>query len=108
MAAMIALYCRDHHGGPALCPACAALDAYAAQRLERCVYGDEKPTCATCPVHCYRPEMREAARQVMRWAGPRMPWRHPLLALAHLLDGRRPVPATGRRGRPVARPARSR
>jgi hypothetical protein len=28
----------------------------------------------------------------MRYAGPRMIRRHPLLAIAHILDGRRPAP----------------
>jgi hypothetical protein len=36
--------------------------------------------------------MRERVAEVMRFAGPRMVWRHPLLALAHLRDGRRPAP----------------
>jgi hypothetical protein len=36
--------------------------------------------------------MRERVRTVMRYAGPRMMWRHPFLALAHLVDGRRPAP----------------
>jgi len=31
--------------------------------------------------------MRERIRAVMRYAGPRMLWRHPLLALLHLADG---------------------
>jgi len=36
--------------------------------------------------------MRERVRDVMRWAGPRMLWRHPWLAITHVLDGRRPAP----------------
>jgi hypothetical protein len=28
----------------------------------------------------------------MRYAGPRMTWRHPLLTLFHLLKGRKPAP----------------
>ena len=48
---------------------------------------------ARCPVHCYRPGMREAVREVMRYAGPRMVVRHPVLALRHLLDGRRREPS---------------
>jgi hypothetical protein len=93
--AMIALFCRARHGGRrgALCAACAELAAYAEQRLERCPFGGEKPTCANCRVHCYRPEMRARVRQVMRWAGPRMLAAHPYLALMHqLVDGRRPAP----------------
>jgi hypothetical protein len=31
------------------------------------------------------------ARDVMRFAGPRMPWRHPLRALNHILDKLRRV-----------------
>ena len=92
IAAMIAIYCRDHHGGRRTCDACAALEAYASERLDRCVYGVEKPTCVNCPIHCYKREKREAVREVMRYAGPRMLLRHPILASWHLLDGRRPAP----------------
>ncbi len=92
--AMLGLYCRAHHGpGEAdLCPACSALSGYAHGRLKRCVFGEEKPSCANCSVHCYSASMRERVKQVMRWAGPRMLWHHPLLALRHMLDGRRPEP----------------
>jgi hypothetical protein len=103
IAAMIALYCRDHHAGdpvaagpPAagsadggLCPDCAELLDYARFRLERCRYGAEKPTCAKCETHCYKPALRERVREVMRYSGPRMLRRHPVLAVAHLADGRK-------------------
>ena len=78
IAAMIALYCRDHHAtaaadsGEGLCPECAELLAYARVRLEKCRYGVEKPTCANCETHCYKPAMRERVREVMRYSGPRM------------------------------------
>ena len=94
--AMIAIRCAALHGGrrSRLCAECAELDAYARLRLDRCPFGPEKPTCANCQVHCYRPEMRERVREVMRFAGPRMLARHPWLALMHLLvDERRPAPA---------------
>jgi hypothetical protein len=84
---MIGLYCRRNHRQDAgLCPECAALHAYAMLRLERCRFGADKPVCADCPVHCYRPDMRARIREVMRFAGPRMLLAHPLLAIAHLLD----------------------
>jgi len=91
MGAMLRLYCRAHHqpAGASLCRDCAALQDYAQRRLERCIFGDAKPTCANCTVHCYSAKMRESVRQVMRWAGPRMLLRHPVLAIYHLLDGRR-------------------
>lgn len=94
---MIAMYCRDHHGdavrdAAGLCPECAALRLYARQRLERCRYGAAKPTCLSCPTHCYRRDLRECVREVMRYSGPRMLTRHPILAVRHLLDGRRRIP----------------
>ncbi len=94
METMLRMYCRghDHPGHAPLCAECAELFEYATRRLKRCVFGDAKPTCANCVVHCYSAEMRERVRVAMRWAGPRMSLRHPLLALFHLIDGRRPVP----------------
>ena len=104
IAAMIALYCRDHHageppaagaaagppaGGDELCAECAELLAYARLRLEKCRYGADKPTCANCETHCYKPAMREQVRVVMRYSGPRMLRHHPVLAVAHLVDGRK-------------------
>ena len=91
---MVRMYCRGHrHEGRApLCTECGALFEYATRRLERCVFGDAKPTCANCVVHCYRAAMREQMRIVMRWAGPRMMLRHPIMSITHLLAGRRPVP----------------
>ncbi len=90
--AMMRMYCRHHHRAQPLCAECSALARYARRRLERCIFGDSKPTCASCLVHCYRPDMRERVRAMMRWAGPRMLLRHPLLAIRHMIDGRRPVP----------------
>ncbi len=100
---MIAIYCRDHHGARGLCELCAALEAYALARIDKCVYGVDKPTCFNCPIHCYKRDMREAVRVVMRYAGPRMLRRHPILAIRHILDGRRQAPAEiPRRRTPIA------
>lgn len=98
IAAMLHMYCRAHHRprDAALCQGCAELHAYARRRLERCAFGEAKPTCANCTVHCYKASMRERIRAVMRWAGPRMPWRHPVLAVRHVIDGRRPAPTLRR------------
>lgn len=86
---MIGMYCRAHHTPASpLCPECAELLDYAVARTDRCRFGADKPTCANCPVHCYKPAMRERVRTVMRYAGPRMLLRHPVLALLHLWDGR--------------------
>jgi hypothetical protein len=93
--AMVRMYCRGHrherHGAP-LCIECSALFEYASRRLERCVFGDAKPACANCLVHCYKADMRERIRVVMRWAGPRMMLRHPIMAIGHMIAERRPAP----------------
>ncbi len=86
---MVDIYCADHHSGDALCDDCREFMDYATVRLQKCPYGEEKPTCANCPIHCYKPARREQARQIMRYAGPRMLLRHPLLAIAHKFDGLR-------------------
>ncbi|MFN2108172.1 MAG: nitrous oxide-stimulated promoter family protein [Anaerolineae bacterium] len=94
IAAMVALYCHDHHGTKAdLCAECDTLLAYARERLKHCPYQERKSTCAKCPIHCYKPEMREKVRDVMRYAGPRMLLRYPLLAVSHLVDGLRKAPS---------------
>jgi hypothetical protein len=95
--AMIRMYCRHHHKAGSVCAECANLAEYSLRRLERCVFGDAKPTCANCVVHCYRGDLRERIRQVMRWAGPRMLLRHPRLAIRHMLDGKRPAVLLPRR-----------
>jgi hypothetical protein len=91
---MIRIFCRDRHRTKdEICSDCAGLLAYAAKRLDKCPFGPKKPACANCTVHCYRPDMREQVRAVMRHAGPRMSWRHPVLAAFHLIDSRRKAQA---------------
>ena len=86
---MIEIYCRgEHHGRGSLCPECGGLLDYAMARLDVCPFGEEKPTCRNCMVHCYDAEHRERVRAVMRYAGPRMIYTHPLLALSHMMNGR--------------------
>ena len=83
---MVRLYCRSHHDSRELCEQCRELLGYALSRLDLCRFGDSKPTCKNCPIHCYKPSMRGQMRRVMRYAGPRMLWHHPLTALRHLSD----------------------
>ncbi len=87
---MIGIYCRAHHGAAgSLCADCIELLAYAGERIAKCPFGIDKPVCNHCTVHCYRPALREEIQRVMRYAGPRMLRRHPLLAIRHLIRSRR-------------------
>jgi len=93
MTKMVGIYCAAHHDNfrEALCAACQEFLDYAQLRLQKCPYGEDKPTCANCPIHCYKPARKAQARDIMRFAGPRMLLRHPLLAIAHQFDGFRKV-----------------
>lgn len=95
MRAMVDIYCagHEHARGTAAerCADCQAFLDYAERRLEKCPYGPAKPTCAKCPIHCYKPQPREQAREIMRYAGPRMMLRHPWLSLTHVADKLRRV-----------------
>jgi hypothetical protein len=88
---MIALYCRKNHKTQrgALCPDCAALQAYALQRIQHCPFMETKTFCSNCTVHCYKPEMRQRIRAVMRFSGPRMLFHHPIMALRHVIESKR-------------------
>jgi hypothetical protein len=91
--AMIHIYCRGQHGKrDDLCPECRELSDYAGKRLDKCPFQERKTTCGNCKVHCYKPAMREKIREVMRYAGPCMIYRHPLLAFFHFLDRFRKEP----------------
>jgi hypothetical protein len=88
---MVHVYCKAHHGtkGGELCSDCEEFLEYAFLRLDKCPFQEEKSTCGKCLVHCYQPEMREKAKKIMRYAGPRMLLRSPGLALRHAFDGRK-------------------
>ncbi len=96
---MIAIFCRERHAsGERLCGECAELEDHTRVRLKKCPYGEEKPTCATCPIHCYQPSRREQIRVVMAYSGPRMLLSHPMLAIRQMLAGRRKAPSLPARG----------
>lgn len=83
---MIRIYCRGNHHCKDLCPGCAELLRYASERSDLCPFLENKTFCSNCKIHCYRKERREQIRRVMRYAGPRMLWRHPILAIRHVIE----------------------
>lgn len=84
---MIELYCQmDHKTKSGLCDECDEMAAYANERLARCPFGEIKPACSKCKVHCYQPAYRERIRAIMRFSGPRMLIYHPGFLISHYLD----------------------
>jgi hypothetical protein len=91
--AMMHIYCRGRHKTRnALCDDCSDLLDYARRRLDKCPFQEGKTSCGNCRVHCYKPDMRWKIRDVMRYSGPRMLYRHPVLAVYHTIDGMRKEP----------------
>jgi len=103
-----AIYCRGRHHdaargplvsdgtalgvygrtAPRVCSECGDLLRYAEQRRAACPKVP-KPFCSNCDTHCYKPDMRERVREVMRYSGPRsMFTRHALAGIKHLIEGR--------------------
>lgn len=85
---MIHMFCRGNRHEAPVCHKCAELIAYSHARLDACRFKDAKPFCSKCPVHCYRNDMRQAVREVMRYSGPRMLLVNPLMAIRHLFESR--------------------
>ena len=98
---MIALYCKELHadenpcnkkkplGKVILCQECAELDEYARARSEKCPFMETKTFCSNCKVHCYKPDMRQKIRDVMRYSGPRMIFYHPVTAIRHVIESKK-------------------
>lgn len=84
---MIKLYCNKKHGTHGeICPDCKALRDYAMLRSDKCPFMETKTFCSNCRVHCYKAEMREKIRMVMRFCGPRMLIYHPIMAIRHMAE----------------------
>ncbi|MBM3713435.1 MAG: nitrous oxide-stimulated promoter family protein [Actinobacteria bacterium] len=86
---MIALYCRHNHStgknnGIAVCSECMELKNYSEMKLDSCIFGEGKPACSKCTIHCYKPLMREKIKTVMKYSGPRMLFKHPVISARYL------------------------
>lgn len=82
---MISLYCKKNHKQN-ICDECQELYDYALLRIEKCPRKEEKTFCSTCKIHCYKKDMREKIRKVMKFSGPRMLIYSPKLAIAHIIN----------------------
>ena len=82
---MVDMYCFHHHSFNTLCDSCMDLLVYVNKRIESCMFGSSKPVCSDCSVHCFKPIYREQIRQVMRFSGPKMIYKNPLLVIIYLV-----------------------
>ena len=88
--ALLLIYCAHHHRveSDQLCTKCKTVFDYAIKRLSACPFQGQKPTCANCTIHCYNSDMQDKVRKIMRYSGPRLIFKHPILAIYHIIDGR--------------------
>lgn len=72
---MVEIHCHGmKHTKEGLCEECSALLDYAYTRLEHCKFGEKKPTCKKCPIHCYKPDRKIQMQAAMRYALCRPPY----------------------------------
>lgn len=88
---MIALYCYKKHKSKKgyLCKECKKLNEYARMRSDKCPFMETKTFCSNCKVHCYKKEMREKIKEVMRFSGVRMIFSHPVSAISHVIESKK-------------------
>lgn len=82
---MIRLYCKGNHAHE-LCNDCNKLYDYACMRIDHCPFVDTKTFCSSCKVHCYKKDMQEKIKSVMRYAGSRMLFTNPILVTKHFVE----------------------
>ena len=90
---MTKIYCQAHHERSD-CKECKDLIHYVQHKLDRCVYGQDKPACKHCPIHCYKPDRRQQIQLIMRYAGPKMLFKHPILGVKHLIKTTKKFPTS--------------
>ena len=82
---MIEIYCNKSHKNPKgkLCDECSELLEYSKLRSQKCPFIENKTFCSNCRVHCYKPDMRNKIKEVMKFSGPRMLFVHPIMTINH-------------------------
>jgi len=82
---MLKIYCKKKHKSKVFCHECLEIQKYVYERIERCPFILDKPFCAHCKVHCYQKQMREKVIEIMKFSGPKMIFRAPILSIKHVI-----------------------
>lgn len=84
---MIMIYCKGKHKTKGiLCKECKQLNDYAMQRIEKCPFMENKTSCSCCKIYCYKPQMQEKIKKVMRFSGIRIIFHNPIMAISHIIQ----------------------
>lgn len=82
------IYCGGNHVDAAkdsagMCPECREAIEQTLARASSCPHGHEG-NCQDCKTQCQRGEAQERIRVIMRYAAPRMAFRHPIMTFEYL------------------------
>jgi Nitrous oxide-stimulated promoter len=84
---MVNLYCNKKHKtkrySEELCEECSELLEYANKRLSLCKFGENKSSCYKCKIHCYKKDMKEKVKEIMKFSGPRLIIYDPIELIRH-------------------------
>jgi len=83
---MVLIYCKNNHQKKPPCDNCKEILKYGLGKIENCYYGENKPFCSKCKIHCYKDDMKKKVKEIMRYSGPRIFFYHPLISLKHLIS----------------------
>jgi hypothetical protein len=84
---MILYYCKKKHFSKNdLCCDCEKLIEYSWLKLDKCPYGENKPACSKCEIHCYSAPMRKKIKDIMRYSGPRTIYIYPAVSIKHFIS----------------------
>lgn len=83
---MIEIYCRKKHKKESLCEECSNLLEYTRQRSNNCPLIEVKTFCASCKIHCYKKDMKDKIKEVMKFSGKRLIFYYPKDVLLHIID----------------------
>ncbi|MEH7049787.1 MULTISPECIES: nitrous oxide-stimulated promoter family protein [Bacillus] len=89
---MIDMYCKNEHEQDTICEECQKLKEYAYFRLSKCPFQEKKPACQNCKIHCYKPDMKDFVKDVMKKSGPKMILKYPYFAVMHVVDTMKKAP----------------
>ena len=62
---MISLYSRHKTGTYKLNGSYKELAEYCERRLDHCYWGNKKPSCKNCSIHCYNKAKREEIKKII-------------------------------------------
>ena len=83
---MTEIFCHAHHDTKeGMCPECEDFYLYAVKRLACCPFGEKKPVCGSCKIHCFGKGYKEKAKEIMAFSGPILILNHPYLSSRNFL-----------------------